>query len=264
MHLSDIWADCPMAQYKGKTMMQNQKLEKECFELADVISVTSQTTLEFYKRKYSTLNKRIEFFPNVFDSEDIASSNEKFIKTKKLRIVYTGSLTGNRSPEPILKAISCLPIDKQADLEIIFIGDFDRRNNAILENYKSNWLHCYDAMEYKKVLEYQRSADVLLLIDMPIEQAELRVFFLSKILDYIVAKKPILALIDKYSESHQVIFNNNLGTCIERHDTESIRKHLLWLLSSRDSDYFKEREILPEYDAAYNAKRLIKLFQEFL
>lgn len=265
MHLSDIWADCPETLYKGRSTAYNQKVERKCFESADAVCVTSQKTLEFYEKKYSHLNKRIELFPNVFDSEDIMLSDQRSVVcNKKLRIVHTGSLAGDRSPEPFLKAMASLPKEKQNNFEVIFIGSTDRKNKAILDSYRCDCLSYYGAIEYQKALEFQRSADVLLLIDLPVEQPELRVFFPSKILDYMIAKKPILALIDKGSETHSVIQRNGLGTCIERHDTESIRDHLLWLLSSRDSEYFNAREILPEYDAAYNAKRLIELFKEFL
>jgi glycosyltransferase involved in cell wall biosynthesis len=265
MHLSDPWADCPLTPYKGKSMVYNQKAEAECFKSADAICVTSQKTLEFYKRKYSRLNKRIEFFPNVFDSEDIVSPDKNNVVNKtKLRIVYTGSLIGDRSPEPFLIALFSLPKEKQNDFEIIFLGDSDRKNKAILDRYRCDCLTYYGVIEYQKALEFQRSADVLLLIDMPVKQPELRVYFLSKILDYIIAKKPILALIENGSESQSVIQKYGLGTCIERYNIESIREHLVWLLSSRDSDYFNGREIMPEYDASYNAKRLIELFKEFL
>jgi glycosyltransferase involved in cell wall biosynthesis len=157
-----------------------------------------------------------------------------------------------------------LSIEDQKKLEVIFVGSTDRKNKAIFDRYSRDCITCYDQVDYQKALEYQRSADVLLLIDMPVKQPELRVFFPSKILDYMIAKKPILALIDMGSESQIMIENNKLGTCIERDDIEAIRDHLLWLLSSRNSGYFNDREILPDYDAAYNAKRLINLFKEFI
>ncbi len=265
MHLSDIWADCPEMRYQGKSKAYQQKKEEECFKMADAICVTSSKTLKFYHRKYPKLTHKIKFFPNVFDSEDMADMpNEPRAKDKRLRIVHTGSLAGDRSPEPLLNAIGALPKEIQNKLDIVFIGSTDRKNREFLEKYHCNCLTFFDAMEYKKVLEFQRSSDVLLLIDMPVKEPELRVFFPSKTLDYMLARKPILALVDEGSEIHHLIKNNGLGTCVLRDDVEGIQKHLLWLLASSDSDYFSQREILPEYDAAYNAKRLIKLFNEFL
>jgi len=265
MHLSDIWADCPEMRYRGRSMSYQQKIERECFEAADAVCVTSHKTLEFYQRKYPELDHKLKFFPNVFDSEDVPSpSEDRHAKSKRLRIVHTGSLAGDRSPEPLLKAVGLLPKEAQDQLEIVFIGSSDRMNKALLEKYRCDCLSCFDAMEYKKALEYQRSADVLLLIDMPVNEPELRVFFPSKTLDYMIARKPILALVDEGSEIHHLIDSNGMGTCVNRDDVEGIKKHLLWLLSSRDSDYFNEREILPEYDAACNAKRLVRLFNEFL
>lgn len=264
MHLSDLWADCPEIRYEGRSMSYHQKKERECFEMADIICVTSNKTLKFYCKKYPEFIHKLKFFPNVFDSQYRTNISDNYrAKNKRLKIVHTGSLVGDRSPEPLLKAIGMIPKEIQSRLDIVLIGSIDRKNRILLAKYHYDCLTFYDKMEYKKVLEFQQSSDILVLIDMPVEDPEMRVFFPSKTLDYMIAQKPILALVDEGSEIHHLIENKKLGTCILRDDTKAIYEHLLWLLSARNSDYFNERGILPEYDAAYNAKRLVKLFNEF-
>lgn len=261
MHLSDLWADCPFTPYNGKYC---QKIERKCFELADIISVTSESTCEFYKKKYQYLSEKIVFFPNVFDLENTKTFFSPY-KREKLRIVYTGSFAGTRSPAFFLEAVSILPEEKKEKIEVIFSGDIDRKNLSVINRYQNNnWFSYYGIVEYASSLELQCSADVLLLIDSPVEQQHLRVFFPSKILDYILARRPILALVYSESETERVVKNNMLGTSIEYNDVTSISNHLSWLVESKGSEYFDNRSIIPMYEAAYNAKRLIKLFNSTL
>ena len=157
-----------------------------------------------------------------------------------------------------------MSIDKQNELEIIFVGAVDAKNKAIFECHKSDCVTYVEPVDYPRALEMQRSADVLLLIDMPVKSSDLRVFFPSKLVDYIIAKHPILALIDLDSEAHNFIEKYGLGTCIDRHDFMALSDHLLWLLSNRNDGYFHDREFVMEFDAASNVKRLVDLFDELL
>jgi glycosyltransferase involved in cell wall biosynthesis len=266
MHLSDLWADSPEVQYGSRLMSYQQEMEGACFKAADVVCVTSEMTQSFYERKYGKTNARIEYYPNVFDMDDYSPAAVEEVKAerRKLRIVHAGSLVGDRSPGPFLQAVKGLPKNRQDELDIVFIGDIDSQNRAIFNENKSACVTYAGTVEFQKSLDIQRSADVLLLIDTPIEAPELRVFFRSKILDYMVANRPILAIVDNGSEVQSAIAKYRLGTCIDRHDHKALADHLLWLLDNREGSYFEPRELVMEFDAALNAKRLVDLFDEYL
>lgn len=266
MHLSDIWADCPERPYTRRVMAYQQGMEEACFNAADVVCVTSKKTLAFYENKYAGSNARIEYYPNVFDMEDrlpVVSDHVSHV-AGKLKIVHTGSLIGDRSPEPFLRVIQSLPLDRQAELDVQFVGAVDSRNRAVFERYRMGCVTCTGPVDYQKALEIQRSADVSLLIDMPVASPEMRVFFPSKILDYMLTGHPILALIDPGSEVQRVVETHGLGTCIVRNDSRGLADHLLWLLDNRRGSYFASRDLVMEFDAALNAKRLVDLFDEYL
>lgn len=266
LHLSDLWADDLETLYTGRLMSYQQKIEGICFKAADAVCVTSEMALAFYVKKYGKTNARIEYFPNVFDIEDCFPTENKHtaIKHGKLRIVYTGSLAGDHSPEPFLKAVQSLSRDRQDELEIIFAGEMDSRNRAIFDHYKCECISYVGIVDFHKSLEIQRSADVLLMLDLPVEPPEMRMCFQSKMLDYIIAKHPILAIVENDSQTQRVIEKHRLGTCIERHNFTAISDHLLWLLANRDDGYFSARELIMEFDAGINAKRLVELFDEHL
>ena len=266
MHLSDLWADCPESCYTGAAMEYQQRVEALCFQAADVVCVTSRKTLAFYEKKYGDSSAKLAFFPNVFDAEDAHSvpSQTDAKHGGKLRIVHTGSLAGDRSPEPFLRAIESLPAEVRGGLEVIFVGAMDSANRAIFEAFKIECVSWAGPVPYQTALEIQRSADILLLIDMPVIDPGRRVFFPSKILDYMIARHPILALVDEGSEVEDVIARYELGTCFRRHESAAIADHIQRVFSQRECGYFDSRELIMDFEAGVNAKRLVELFGEHL
>jgi glycosyltransferase involved in cell wall biosynthesis len=268
MHLSDPWADCPERNYNGISRVVQNRLELDCFEAADVICVTSKKTREFYARKYAELAPRIEYFPNVFDLEDaIADSyaNEWFPLDGKIRIVHTGSLAGMRSVGPFLKALSQLSPEILNRIDVLFVGPADSANLAEFKRWKLPCVRRCGQVEYRASLEIQRSADLLLMIDFTIDDPNLRMFFPSKMLDYILAERPILALSSEGSEIQEVVRAQNLGTCISQDDAAEIGKYLTSFVTT---DNRGRRPLIHTtgeiYSAQYNSKRLVNLFQELI
>lgn len=268
MHLSDPWADCPDVDYRGGARAHNQRLERRVFEAADVISLTSHKTMEFYQNKYPELNKRYEFYPNVYDPVDVPErSASPATKGRKLRLVHTGGLAGTRNPEPFLKALSSLSPEIQSQLEVVFAGWVDRESTRIINTYACDCFSYIGPLEsYKDAIKLQQSADVLVLIDFPVAQPDLRVYFLSKLLDYQITGKPVLGITDKNSECQKFIESEG-GNCFDRSEVDGIRKYLEWLVEIKESDetnFFDLRPLRTEYDAKLNAGRLAQLFAEFL
>ncbi len=174
MHLSDPWVDDPTNKLYGKALEINKELENKCFEAADKICLTSDQTIDFYAAKYPQYKNKFEFFPNVYDHVDIPEKSANPVN-QKLRAVYTGGMAGVRSPEPLLKAILQLPEDARSKLEVIFSGFADRNNTAIFDKYKDNCIRFIGSKgTYKEAIQLQQTADVLLLIDFPIKEKEVK------------------------------------------------------------------------------------------
>jgi len=260
MHLSDPWTDSPVINFSGRVKKINEGFEKECFEKADKICLTSHQTISFYKKKYPAYGDKFEYFPNVYDAEDILPVINS-PQNKKLRIVYTGGIAGNRSPEPFLKAILSLPQSIKNELEVVFSGIADRQNIALFEKYKDPCIRYIGSLAtYKEAIALQQSADVLLLIDFPIKEKEHRMYFLSKLLDYMIARKYVLAVTGEGSVCWDVI-NHKMGRCFEEQDIAGLADHLALLAGKfkTDKTFFLVNKIDAEFDAAYNAKRLFNL-----
>jgi hypothetical protein len=263
LHMSDPWADCPMKRMTGSDYETHNSWERKCLEQADIISLTSQPTIEFYKKKYPALEEKFRFYPNVFEDVidenvgvDLISSNDR-----KLRIVYTGGLADERTPKLLLKPLKEIFTEHPllaSKLEVIFAGDVDSRNRAIFQTYNLPFVKWIGKVPYQEALRLQKSADYLVVIDNPIDDPSMSMFFPSKLLDYMVARKRILAITTKGSASDQVMQDLKGDVC-HHNEPESVKSAIMRTLDAfknKDSHYLTNGHPPEKYKACYNADRL--------
>ena len=269
LHMSDPWADCPIHNYKGKQYKVNTEWEQRCFETADIITLTSIPSLEFYKKKYTTLADKFRFYPNVFDDAlDAGESSPASVKSK-FRIVYTGGLAGARTPEFFLKPLQILyrlSPEISDRVEVIFAGSVDSKNRKVFRKYDLPFVKWIGLIPYQEALRLQRSADYLLLIDNQIDDESMSMFFPSKLLDYMLARKRIRAITTKGSASDLVL--RDLKSDVFNHDEcEAIIAAISCALRAfeiGDREYLVNETPPSKYAASYNADRLYKEMKKLL
>jgi glycosyltransferase involved in cell wall biosynthesis len=263
LHLSDPWADSPLHLYTHKESRYHQEWEKNCFTRANAICLTSQKSIDFYSEKYPSLKDRFHFFPNVYDPHNIKKNP---IVGDKFRIVYAGGLAGTRSPETFLEALSLFNQTNpdHPELEVIFAGPMDRRMTDIVQSYNLvNFKHI-GPLSLDKSLDLQKSAHALLLIDSPMDDPKLSMFFPSKILEYFVAQRKIFAVTTKSSSSEEIL--NSLGfDCFDFNEEEKLAEYLRIMLDDYKTEKYSSfilDHIPSEYSAAIQAERLYQLIKE--
>jgi len=271
LHMSDPWADCPLQQMKGSYYQKHNNWERKCFEAADIISLTSVPTISFYEKKYPEFSGKFRFFPNVFEitanENDIPGNSEQ--SAAKFRIVYTGGLAYDRSPEYLLEPLNELfkedPSLKDR-LEVIFAGDADARNRAVFQRYNLPFIKWLGKLSFKEALQLQRSANYLVVIDSPINDPSLSMFFPSKLLDYMVARKRILAITTPGSASDLVMRDLKGDVCshqAKEQIKEAIKKAMAAFQRS-ETAYLLNESPPQKYEASYNAGRLYAEINELL
>lgn len=268
LHLSDPWADCPLEKRKGKNYRIHNKWENKCFEAAKIISLTSLPTIEFYRKKYPHFKDKFQFFPNVYEETDKAtlaslSSNDK---GKKFRIIYTGGLSEERSPAFLLEALKLLQQNDPTfseKVEVIFAGDVDSVNRSVFEKYNLPFVKWLGKLPFAEALDLQKTADLLVVIDSPIINPALSMFFPSKLLDYMVARKRVLAITTPGSATHKVMEDLKGDVCMHN-DNSSISSAIIRALEAylnHDAQYLSNTEPPQKYEASYNANRLYELIK---
>lgn len=264
LHMSDPWADCPLQKMTGSHYKKHDDWERKCVEAADIISLTSLPTIDFYKKKYPRLADRFRLYPNVYEysgQDDEDKSNHK--SDQKFRIVYTGGLADERSPEFLLKPLKELAVsnpDLVNEIEVIFAGDVDSKNRAVFQSYNLPFVKWIGKVPFREALRLQKSAHYLVVIDNPIEDASMSMFFPSKLLDYMVARKRILAITTKGSASAQVMQDLKGDTC-SHNESEAIKNAIVKALDAfkrGDTNYLTNDRPPEKYEASYNADRLYK------
>ena len=103
-------------------------------------------------------------------------------------------------------------------------------------------VHYLGKVSFTEAQYLQQKADMLLLIDNPIDNPAHAMYFPSKLLDYMVAGKRILAITTKGSATDDVMHDLK-GDVVEHSDVDNIRKLIsqaVWKFSMQDDEYFFE------------------------
>lgn len=259
MHLSDPWVDNPYSELKGLALIYHRKKEKECFKYADFITLTSNRALEFYKEKYPIYKKKFGLSYNVYDDQHY-SKNRKINFDQSFTLVHTGRLYGTRNCFSFLEAIELLfksnPVIKK-NCNIIFAGFANDDNIEALRKfgmpveYKGN-------ISFEESVNLQKNAHVLISIDANETEEQFKLFFPSKLLDYILVGRRILAITPANSTT-QEIMEKGYGESFRHTEVKEIASFLEKAYNAylnKDNNFFSAIAPPHKYSVSYNVNCL--------
>lgn len=243
----------------------HKRWEQKCFERAGSVCFTSEQTLDAYSKMYFHLKNKFEIIPNVpYDNV----KGDHFERSDKLRIVYTGGLAGSRSPYFFLAALERAILfkpDLENKLEVIVAGNIDSKSFRMFANTKVKCLKHIGAVSLDKSILLQKSCDVLLSIDNPIDDQSQAMFIPSKLYDYIKSQKRIIALTTKESATEKFLTRFKADV-MEFNDIDGVKLKLLEYqtrFENGEYEYFKQDIALPsEFELTYNTKKLSSLLRK--
>lgn len=196
-HFSDPWVDNPYFQGNSRRRRVWGKMEEATMREADQVVFVNSQTAELVMLKYpESWKKKIYVIPHGYDPLMMAQLS---IRPKppgpKLRLVYTGNFFQGRTPEGLLAALQLLNQRQSLVdlLEVVLIGQ-----NVELYQSKAGQMglgevvHCNGPLSFVESLQEASRADVLLLIDAPSHGTS--PFLPSKLVDYLIFRKPIIGL----------------------------------------------------------------------
>jgi hypothetical protein len=197
-HFSDPWTDSLYSDVTGPARDRELQREASVIERANRIVFTNAHAADLVMRKYpSRWSDKARVIPHAMDTEvlpPMAASGPRW----PIQIVHVGNLfIGRRTGRAIFDAIAAL---KREDprlgdrLRVVFLGEGSGETEARTQVF----LHqLEDVVEFRPRVPYlaslqaMRASDALLLIDAP---AATNVFLPSKLVDYLMAERPIVAL----------------------------------------------------------------------
>jgi glycosyltransferase involved in cell wall biosynthesis len=206
-HFSDPWTDSPYLRGHRWQRRIWERMEADVVRHADALVFVNEQTAERVMRKYpDEWRRKSHVLPHGYDCSDRSSAApavpgdlvaQAFRPDKggRLSIVYTGRFyDGIRTPEPLLRAVAALGRRRRLahELHVTFVG-----TPVVSHRQLASALGLDDVVEFTGRVPFADSsrrandADVLLIIDAPADES---LFLPSKLVDYLPAGKPILAL----------------------------------------------------------------------
>ncbi len=196
-HFSDPWSDNPYLLPIPFTRSRLVRMEQEVIKAADRVLFTSAETLNLVMAKYpSSWRAKAAVLPHAYDPSLYSVDASQARKDGPLLLRHLGNFYRQRNPLTLAKALALLLRTRPEILEgvrIELIGRWVGRANwspASL-GVPPRILSLRSPVDYLDSLRLMREADALLIIDAPFEH---NVFFPSKLVDYLGAGRPIIAL----------------------------------------------------------------------
>lgn len=266
LHLSDPWVDNAIMRFRGPSALYHRRAQARCFAAASVITLASPAMVDFYRARYPQWAHKFELLPNLFDEADLLDAAAPRSPSGALKVVYTGSLTGDRKIGWFLDGLERLRrhrADVVARIEVAIAGELDSANRDSIRRAGFENVSCLGKLPFADAQQLQRDADVLLVIDNPLPP-DASLFLPSKLLDYLVTRNPILAITSAGSMTRRLV-HGAAGLSVEHGDAEGIALFLADKLAASaagQSVHGTGPGPDPIYGARYNADRLHELIKK--
>ncbi|KZS42638.1 glycosyl transferase family 1 [Aquimarina aggregata] len=206
----------------NRSIKRHKFLEKEVLKQADKIVVTSYTTAKEFREITS---KPIDVITNGFDIE----TTSEVILDSDFTISHIGSLLSGRNPKNLWKALYELTQENSSFAELFKLQLVGAVSDEVLLTIKeaglSDFVTLKGYVSHKDAILIQRSSQVLLLIE--INSAETQCIIPGKLFEYMVSKRPIVALGPKNADIQKLISETNSGYFFEYHEYEELKKQIL-------------------------------------
>lgn len=242
----------------------NEFLQSRVLNKADrVVTVSNNLRQNLISRYPKVSPKKFLVITNGFEE---GVFKKKYSPTRKFTIIHTGRFYGKRTPLPFLSALK-LAFSENPEIEretrVRFIGTLERDiEKEIKKSGMWGKIELIPQVAHKTSIEYQCSSDILLLIP-----GQDTLTMPGKIFEYLAAKRPILALTDKESDSARLIKETKSGIIVNPSDISQIKEKIKKLFF----EYKKGRLNLrigqsetSNYSRTFLTKRLSRVFGQLI
>jgi glycosyltransferase involved in cell wall biosynthesis len=251
----DAWVSDPARKWRYSPKIRRgieALLEKTIVRTAGaVVSTTDGITQDFRTRYPLEVKEKFLTITNGYDRDELKNRvvpNKE--NPEKMYIVHTGWLVKERSPETFLEALRKL-LDERPELadkiEVHLIGESGKFYDGLqVEDYiekfmLNNVVKLAYHLPRMEAMNRQMCADILLLIIGIVPKDEVVTYGIaSKVFDYMLAQKPVLALADKGPVS-ELVERTEVGSVIEPSNVKSIKEFL-----SESFDRYTKRKLTVE------------------
>ena len=209
-----------------KAIKKHHYLEAEVVKNANAVLVVGNTMRENYLK----FNTNIHTVTNGFDQVEMETNIEL---DSKFTMTHIGLMNADRNPNilwDVLSEIINENIEFKEDFNLKLIGKIDASvKQSIVKNKLSNNVVLIVYVSHSEVINYQKKSQVLLLIVNNVPSA--KGIITGKIFEYLMAKRPIIAIAPKTGDLDEILRSTNAGSVINFEDRNDLKRSILELYS---------------------------------
>ncbi len=207
-----------------KAIEKHHQLEQNVLKNADAVLVVGETM----KRNYQQFCKGIYTVTNGYDE---VISNEKVVLDQKFSITHIGLMNSDRNPTMLWEVLAELTSENKefaSDFELNLIGKTapSIEEDIAMFGLKSN-CNLVPYLNHNEVVAFQKKSQVLLLVVNNVPSA--KGIITGKIFEYLMAKRPILAIAPPDGDLAEILKKSNAGTVVGFNEKEQLKNSILAL-----------------------------------
>ncbi|MBN1154269.1 glycosyltransferase [candidate division KSB1 bacterium] len=264
--LADPWTTATYTYFPNPAIKRiNEWLEKIIFKYADRIVTVTENIVDDYRIKYPRLDSdKFCVIPNGYDIDDHQAMN--VAPFPKFTLSYTGRIDlAGRDPRHLIEAfyqfLSFEP-DSRQHAQLLFVGGGGEYwQTMVKDNGMDDVVIFTGNVSHETCLSYQAASDVLLIIGGGSKYEQT-----GKIFEYLVADKPILALIRDDAPAARIISETRTGIVLPENDIKRIADaiHRFYQLYRSQEPLWTGRNVkeIEKYDWRNHGRRLAEIFNE--
>ena len=206
----------------GAYCLYNDRFEEAAVLHADKLIFICEEQRDFTLKQYPDYEKLLQksvIYPLTYlpewDMYKNLLDNERIRNEKKIA-VHLGRLYGLRKIDAFIEALKELNEEIKDLDKLIEFHQYSEIQPTDVQKIKEYGLDklfiMHDKVTYKESTEIMKKADILLLFDTLMPEAQIQPYLPSKIVEYLMLKKPILAICDKNSPSYRILSEYGFDT----------------------------------------------------
>jgi hypothetical protein len=266
-YFSDPWSGNPYTLFRTEKVRAYQyRLEAEVMRSADLVLFTCEEMRDFVIQAQPALRAdRTGVLPHAFVPEwyhDPARSGPD-AGDRPVRVLHTGSFYGPRSPVPLIESLERLGGAQRlrGRLRLDHFGAIaDEHVARIHASGLQDVFIVHDFVPYLRTLEMMSESDALLLVDAPLTSMAESVFLPSKLVDYLGARRPIIAVTPSQGATARVTREVG-GTLCPQEDPLALDRALETTMRNRASASTLDETMVRRYEDSVVAEDLVQMMQ---